>query len=223
MTKQQVAFRQFVIVASTLVDQCRRSCRVGVASPLYCFLTVYAIFLVGVFCCCKRAIVCVLRCLFSVSRDTDDKTSFMCMLCCSMVRCTESVLSFQQEERRRHHGVDCRRVVPSVFDGNDLFFGLFTAEQGCTCWNVFWHSWGKDDEKWKSRLRRRVKKCFRWDFWQSCFTHGCVLFYKLLTWSTSAEHVRNRAEEFIDCCRHVAQRFSRCTRFVAQPKRWTWH
>ena len=66
---------------------------------------------------------CVVLCW--VSRETDDKTTFMCMLCCSMVRCTESVLSFQQQERRRHHGVDCRRVVPSVFDGNDLFFGLF--------------------------------------------------------------------------------------------------
>ena len=140
------------------------------------FLTVYAIFLVAFSVVVREPLFacCVVFCW--VSRDTDDKTSFMCMLCCSMVRCTVSVLSFQQEERRRHHGVDCRRVAPPGNGDHDLFFGLFTAEQGCTCWNVFWQSWSNDDEKWKSRLRRRVKKCFRWDLWQSCFTHGCALF-----------------------------------------------
>ena len=76
MTKQQVAFRQFVIVASTLVDQCRRSCRVGVASPLYCFLTVYAIFLVAFSVVVREPLFacCVVFCW--VSRDTDDKTTF---------------------------------------------------------------------------------------------------------------------------------------------------
>ena len=51
----------------------------------------------------------------------------------------------------------------------DAFVGMF-----------FWQSWSNDDEKWKSRLRWRVKKCFRWDFWQSCFTHGCVLFLQVV-------------------------------------------
>ena len=106
-----------------------RWCRFTIV--LFFFLTVYALFLVAFSVVVREPLFawCVVFCW--VSRDTDDKTTFMCMLCCSMVRCTESV------ERRRDHGVDCRRVAPSVNGDHDLFFGLFTAEQGCICWNVF--------------------------------------------------------------------------------------
>ena len=30
-----------------------------------------------------------------------------------------------------------------------------------------WPPWS-NDEKWKSRLTWRVKKCLHWDFWQNC-------------------------------------------------------
>ena len=138
---------------------------------------------------------CVVFCW--VSRDTDDKTTVMCMLCCSMVRRTESV------ERSRNHGVDCRRVAPPSNGDHDLFFGLVTAEQRYIGWNaLLWPSWSQDDEKWKSRLTWRLKKCFHWTSGRVA-PQWCVVYHQLLTWSTSAEHVRNRAEEFMDCCRHV--------------------
>ena len=87
---------------------------------------------------------------------------------------TVGVVLSATNKRRRHHGVDGCRVAPSANDGNDLFFGLFTAEQWCIGWNaLLWPSWSKDDEKWKSPLTWRVKKCLHWDFWQSCFTVVC--------------------------------------------------
>ena len=33
-----------------------------------------------------------------------------------------------------------------------------------------WPPWSNNDEKWKSRLTWRVKRCLHWDFWQSCST-----------------------------------------------------
>ena len=37
--------------------------------------------------------------LCRISRDTGDKRTFMCMLCCSMVRCAESVLFSEPQKK----------------------------------------------------------------------------------------------------------------------------
>ena len=53
----------------------------------------------------------------------------------------------------------------------DAFVGMFF---------FFWQSWSNDDEKWKSRLRWRVKKCFRWNFWQCCSTVVYCFFLQVV-------------------------------------------
>ena len=67
-------------------------------------------------------------------------------------------------------------MAPPANGDHDLFFGLITAEQRYIGWNaLLWPSWSQDDEKWKSCRTWRLKKCFHWDFWQSCFTVVCCL------------------------------------------------
>ena len=101
-------------------------------------LTVYRLCVVAYSAVVREPIFLFSGVFCRISRDTDDKRTVVCMLCCSMVRCEESVLFFEpQKKRRRHHGVDGRRVAPSVNDGNDLFFGLVTAEQRYIGWNGF--------------------------------------------------------------------------------------
>ena len=163
MPKQQVAFRQFVIVDSTVVDQCCRSCRVGFASPLFCFLTVY-IFSVAFSVVVREPLFacCVVFC--GVSRDTDDKTTVMCMLCCSMVHRVGGKAS-QSWCGLPPRGAHQRMVIMICS------LALSRLNNGTSVGARFlWPSWSQDDEKWKSRLTWRVKKCLHWDFWQSCST-----------------------------------------------------
>ena len=163
MPKQQVALRQFVIVASTLVDQCRRSCRVGVASPLCCFFDSARYIFSGVSCCCKRAIVCVLRCILLGFKGHRWQNNLSCVCCVVPWFVAQSRCCCFSSKK----GVAIMVWIVAAWYPPFLMVMICSLafsrlNNGCICWNVLlWQSWSNDDEKWKSRLRWHVKKCFR--------------------------------------------------------------